>query len=52
MLTVEHRGHTSVGSVPLTPGPAVRDRLIQPEQLIVLAAVGGGMTWGSRLLRR
>ncbi len=51
VLTVEHQGNTSAASVPLALDAAVRDGRIQPEQLIMLAAVGGGMTWGSALLR-
>ncbi|HKY93210.1 MAG TPA: 3-oxoacyl-[acyl-carrier-protein] synthase III C-terminal domain-containing protein [Nevskiaceae bacterium] len=30
---------------------AVRDARVQPGHLIMLEAVGGGMTWGSALLR-
>jgi 3-oxoacyl-[acyl-carrier-protein] synthase-3 len=51
VLTVEHQGNTSAASVPLALDVAVRDGRIQPGQLIMLAAVGGGMTWGSVLLR-
>jgi 3-oxoacyl-[acyl-carrier-protein] synthase-3 len=51
VLTVENQGNTSAASVPLALDAAVRDGRIQPGQLIMLAAVGGGMTWGSALLR-
>jgi 3-oxoacyl-[acyl-carrier-protein] synthase-3 len=51
VLTVEHQGNTSAASVPLALDTAVRDGRIQPGHLLMLAAVGGGMTWGSALLR-
>ncbi|HVN41293.1 MAG TPA: beta-ketoacyl-ACP synthase III, partial [Steroidobacteraceae bacterium] len=46
VMTLEHQGNTSAASVPLALDAAVRDGRIQPGQLIMLAAVGGGMTWG------
>jgi 3-oxoacyl-[acyl-carrier-protein] synthase-3 len=51
VLTVEHQGNTSAASVPLALDTAVRDGRIRAGHLVMLAAVGGGMTWGSALLR-
>ena len=51
VVTVENQGNTSAASVPLALDAAVRDGRIQPGHLVMLAAVGGGMTWGSALLR-
>jgi 3-oxoacyl-[acyl-carrier-protein] synthase III len=51
VMTLEHQGNTSAASVPLALDAAVRDGRIQPGHLLMLAAVGGGMTWGSALLR-
>jgi 3-oxoacyl-[acyl-carrier-protein] synthase-3 len=51
VTTLEHQGNTSAASVPLALDTAVRDGRIQPGHLIMLEAVGGGMTWGSALLR-
>jgi 3-oxoacyl-[acyl-carrier-protein] synthase-3 len=51
VMTVEHQGNTSAASVPLALDAAVRDGRIRRGQLVMLAAVGGGMTWGSALLR-
>ena len=51
VTTVEHQGNTSAASVPLALDAAVRDGRIQPGHLVMLEAVGGGMTWGSALLR-
>lgn len=51
VMTLEHQGNTSAASVPLALDAAVRDGRIQPGHLVMLEAVGGGMTWGSALLR-
>jgi len=49
--TVATHGNTSAASVPLALDTAVRDQRIKPGQLVLLQGVGGGMTWGSVLLR-
>ncbi|MGB0954908.1 MAG: beta-ketoacyl-ACP synthase III [Panacagrimonas sp.] len=51
VTTVENQGNTSAASVPLALDTAVRDGRIQPDHLVMLEAVGGGMTWGSALVR-
>ena len=51
VTTVARHGNTSAASVPLALDAAVRDRRIQPGHLVMLQGVGGGMTWGSILLR-
>ena len=51
VMTVAEHGNTSAASIPLALDTAVRDGRIQRGQLLLLAAVGGGMTWGSALLR-
>ncbi|WP_130470239.1 beta-ketoacyl-ACP synthase III [Candidatus Magnetaquicoccus inordinatus] len=51
VLTVNRHGNTSAASVPLALDEAVRDGRIQPGQLLLLEAFGGGFTWGSALLR-
>jgi 3-oxoacyl-[acyl-carrier-protein] synthase-3 len=51
VMTLEHQGNTSAASVPLALDAAVRDGRIQRNHLVMLEAVGGGMTWGSALLR-
>lgn len=51
VTTVERQGNTSAASVPLALDTAVRDGRIQAGHLVMLEAVGGGMTWGSALLR-
>lgn len=51
VVTVERHGNTSAASVPLALDEAVRDGRIQPGQLVLMEAFGGGFTWGSALMR-
>lgn len=51
ILTIEDQGNTSAASVPLALDKAVRDGRIQPGQLILMEAFGGGFVWGSALVR-
>ena len=51
VVTVARQGNTSAASVPLALDAAVRDGRIQSGNLVLLQGVGGGMTWGSVLLR-
>jgi len=50
VVTVERHGNTSAASVPLALDEAVRDGRIQSGHKVLLAAMGGGFTWGSALL--
>ena len=51
VTTVARHGNTSAASVPLALDTAVRDGRIAAGQHVMLQGVGGGMTWGSILLR-
>jgi 3-oxoacyl-[acyl-carrier-protein] synthase-3 len=51
VMTVDQHANTSAASVPLALDYAVRDGRIQPGQLIVLEAMGGGFTWGASVIR-
>jgi 3-oxoacyl-[acyl-carrier-protein] synthase-3 len=51
VTTVARQGNTSAASVPLALDTAFRDGRIKPGNLVLLQGVGGGMTWGSVLLR-
>ncbi|MHB8353188.1 MAG: 3-oxoacyl-[acyl-carrier-protein] synthase III C-terminal domain-containing protein, partial [Burkholderiales bacterium] len=50
IVTVARHGNTSAASIPLALDLAVRDGRIKPGQRILLAAVGGGFTWGAALI--
>ncbi|HEY8697970.1 MAG TPA: beta-ketoacyl-ACP synthase III [Rhizomicrobium sp.] len=49
--TIAEHGNTSAASVPLALDTAVRDGRIERGNLVLLEAMGGGLTWGAALLR-
>ena len=51
VVTVDRHGNTSAASIPLALHEAVADGRIQEGQLVLLEAMGGGLTWGSALVR-
>ncbi|HQT40099.1 MAG TPA: beta-ketoacyl-ACP synthase III [Acidocella sp.] len=51
VVTVDQHANTSAASIPLALYQAVSDGRILPGQLVLLEALGGGLTWGSALLR-
>jgi 3-oxoacyl-[acyl-carrier-protein] synthase-3 len=51
VVTVADHANTSAASVPLALDVAVRDGRIQPGDIVVLEAMGGGFTWGAAILR-
>ena len=51
IVTVDAHANTSAASVPLALDTAVRDGRIQPGDLLLLEAMGGGFTWGAAAVR-
>jgi 3-oxoacyl-[acyl-carrier-protein] synthase-3 len=51
VVTVDQHANTSAASVPLAFWEAWHDGRIRPGQLVLLEALGGGLTWGSAILR-
>ncbi|MFO1427141.1 MAG: beta-ketoacyl-ACP synthase III [Steroidobacteraceae bacterium] len=51
IVTVQEHGNTSAASVPLALDTGVRDGRIKRGELLLLEAFGGGLTWGSALIR-
>lgn len=51
VVTVDKHANTSAASIPLALAQAIGDGRIKPGQLVLLEALGGGLTWGSALLR-
>ncbi|MBL8537197.1 MAG: ketoacyl-ACP synthase III [Hyphomonadaceae bacterium] len=49
--TVALHGNTSAASVPLALDVGIRDGRVKPGDLVLLEALGGGLTWGAALLR-
>ncbi len=51
VVTVDQHANTSAASIPLAFYQAMSDGRILPGQLVLLEALGGGLTWGSALIR-
>ena len=51
VMTVDRHANTSAASIPLAFAEAWRDGRIKSGELVLMEALGGGMTWGSALLR-
>lgn len=51
IVTVAHHGNTSAASIPLALAAAVEDGRIQRGDLLLMEAMGGGLTWGAALVR-
>jgi len=49
--TVAEHANTSAASIPLALDLGVRDGRIKPGQLLLLEAMGGGLTWGACVVR-
>lgn len=51
VVTVQDHGNTSAASIPLALSVARARGQIQPGDLLVMEAIGGGLAWGSVVLR-
>ncbi|MCD8571275.1 MAG: ketoacyl-ACP synthase III [Alphaproteobacteria bacterium] len=51
VVTVDHHGNTSAASIPLALDEAVQDGRVKRGELLLLEAMGGGLTWGAVLVR-
>jgi len=51
LMTIENHANTSSASIPLTLDFALSKKMIKRNQLILLEAIGGGLTWGCSLLK-
>jgi 3-oxoacyl-[acyl-carrier-protein] synthase-3 len=51
VITVDHHANTSAASIPLALDEAVKDGRIKEGDLLLMEAMGGGLTWGSGLVR-
>jgi len=48
---VERHANTSAASIPLALGVAVGEGRILPGHLVLMEAIGGGLSWGACLAR-
>jgi 3-oxoacyl-[acyl-carrier-protein] synthase III len=51
ILTVQDHGNTSAASIPLALSVGATEGKLKPGQLVLTEAIGGGLAWGSVLLR-
>ena len=51
VLTIERHANTSAASIPLALDEAVADGRIRPGDLVLMEALGGGLTWGASIVR-
>ena len=51
VVTVDRHANTSAASIPLALAEARGDGRIAPGHVVLLEALGGGLTWGSALVR-
>lgn len=50
-INIDRYGNTSSASVPIALDEAVAEGRVQPGQLLLMCALGGGLAWGSALVR-
>ena len=51
VVTVDRHANTSAASIPLALAEAVHDGRIKRGEMVLLEALGGGLTWGAALIR-
>jgi 3-oxoacyl-[acyl-carrier-protein] synthase-3 len=51
VVTVDRHANTSAASIPLALAEAARDGRIRRGDLVLMEAIGGGLTWGAALAR-
>jgi 3-oxoacyl-[acyl-carrier-protein] synthase-3 len=51
VVTIDSHANTSAASIPLALWVAIQDGRIKQHDLVLIEALGGGMTWGSGLVR-
>ena len=51
MINIENYGNTSAASIPLALDESVRSGRIKRGDLLLMSAMGAGITWGTVILR-
>ena len=51
VVTIDRHANTSAASIPLALDEAVTDGRIRPGHLVLMEALGGGLTWGASIAR-
>jgi 3-oxoacyl-[acyl-carrier-protein] synthase-3 len=50
-ITLDEQGNTSSASIPLALDKAIRNNQIKRGQILIMEGFGGGLAWGSALIR-
>ena len=50
-LNIHKYGNTSSASIPIALDEAAREGRVKPGDLVLMAALGAGLSWGSALVR-
>ncbi|MDT1986185.1 MAG: beta-ketoacyl-ACP synthase III [Planktomarina sp.] len=51
IMTVNDHGNTSAASIPLAMSVALKKDLIKPDHVVMVGAIGGGLAWGTAVIR-
>ncbi|MGB5559265.1 MAG: 3-oxoacyl-[acyl-carrier-protein] synthase III C-terminal domain-containing protein, partial [Paracoccaceae bacterium] len=51
VVTLQEHGNTSAASIPLALSVAKAEGKFKPGQVLLMEAIGGGLAWGSVVLR-
>ena len=51
IMTVNDHGNTSAASIPLAMSVALKKNLIKPDHVVMVGAIGGGLAWGTAVIR-
>ena len=51
IITIDETANNSAATIPMALDTAVRDKRIQPGDLLLLGGFGFGMTWASAIMR-
>lgn len=51
IITLDEQGNTSSASIPLALDKAIRDGRIKRGEMLLLEGIGGGLAWGSALIK-
>ena len=51
VMTIDRHANTSAASIPLALDAAVEDGRLKPGHLVLMEALGGGLSWGASLVR-
>ena len=51
VITVNNHGNTSAASIPLAMAVAMENKLIKAGDVVVTGAIGGGLAWGTAVIR-